>query len=225
MFRSPPKADHVPTVPMTLADGSRVHIRCSAVRKRNDVDATTEKPMTAPVAVDTTNKKKQDQSAKSCVLGVSMKELYRRVDGMRRDNIIAARRRIQNLARLSNTKIIKDENGGNIRDDMLWVDKHAPKSFPQLLSDERTNREVLRALRGWDPYVFRKAPPLRPLYQRQREQDQREEQNAKVDNNKSTNTTKKQTDKTQTNRTSSSDKRPEENARVILLSGPPGVGE
>jgi chromosome transmission fidelity protein 18 len=37
----------------------------------------------------------------------------------------------------------------------LWVDKYAPKSFAQLLSPEKINREVLRALKLWDPYVFR----------------------------------------------------------------------
>ena len=44
----------------------------------------------------------------------------------------------------------------------LWVDKHAPTSISHLLSDEKTNREVLRALRGWDPYVFKKEAPSRP---------------------------------------------------------------
>ena len=121
---------------------------------------------------------------------------------------------------------------------MLWVDKHAPESFPHLLSDERTNREVLRALRGWDPYVFQKAPPLRPLYQRQKEQErqeQREQQQQKFNgsgnnnfnkfnnNNKNNNKYNNKDDNTNTN-TNPSDKRPEENARVILLSGPPGVG-
>ena len=44
----------------------------------------------------------------------------------------------------------------------LWVDKHAPTNVSHLLSDERTNREVLRALRAWDPYVFKREAPARP---------------------------------------------------------------
>ena len=36
----------------------------------------------------------------------------------------------------------------------LWVDKYAPKMFAQLLSPEKTNREVLKALKSWDNYVF-----------------------------------------------------------------------
>ena len=45
----------------------------------------------------------------------------------------------------------------------LWVDKHAPSFVSHLLSDERTNREVLRALRAWDPYVFERDAPARPV--------------------------------------------------------------
>ena len=37
----------------------------------------------------------------------------------------------------------------------LWVDKYSPKSFSHLLSSEKTNREVLRALKQWDPFVFK----------------------------------------------------------------------
>ena len=37
----------------------------------------------------------------------------------------------------------------------LWVDKYAPKSFSQLLSAEKTNREVLKALKLWDAFVFK----------------------------------------------------------------------
>ncbi|KAG0606534.1 hypothetical protein M758_9G148800 [Ceratodon purpureus] len=36
----------------------------------------------------------------------------------------------------------------------LWVDKYAPRSFTELLSDEQTNREVLRWLKQWDSCVF-----------------------------------------------------------------------
>lgn len=38
----------------------------------------------------------------------------------------------------------------------LWVDKYAPEGFRDLLSDEKINREVLRAVKAWDPFVFKK---------------------------------------------------------------------
>ncbi|KAI4342598.1 hypothetical protein MLD38_027207 [Melastoma candidum] len=36
----------------------------------------------------------------------------------------------------------------------LWVDKYAPNSFTELLSDEQTNREVLLWFKQWDACVF-----------------------------------------------------------------------
>ncbi|KAL2643607.1 hypothetical protein R1flu_011194 [Riccia fluitans] len=36
----------------------------------------------------------------------------------------------------------------------LWVEKYAPKAFTDLLSEEQTNREVLRWLKQWDSIVF-----------------------------------------------------------------------
>ncbi|GAB4851908.1 hypothetical protein Ancab_031307 [Ancistrocladus abbreviatus] len=36
----------------------------------------------------------------------------------------------------------------------LWVNKYSPKSFTELLSDEQTNREVLLWLKQWDSTVF-----------------------------------------------------------------------
>ena len=38
----------------------------------------------------------------------------------------------------------------------LWVQKHCPQSFSQLLSSEKNNREVLRLVKAWDPYVFKR---------------------------------------------------------------------
>ncbi|XP_078174461.1 P-loop containing nucleoside triphosphate hydrolases superfamily protein [Carex rostrata] len=41
-----------------------------------------------------------------------------------------------------------------IATEQLWVDKYAPSSFTELLSDEHTNREVLLWLKQWDSLVF-----------------------------------------------------------------------
>lgn len=40
------------------------------------------------------------------------------------------------------------------RANVLWLDKYKPKRFIDLLSDERTNREVLKWIKTWDRYVF-----------------------------------------------------------------------
>ncbi|XXG39699.1 hypothetical protein AAC387_Pa01g0590 [Persea americana] len=41
-----------------------------------------------------------------------------------------------------------------VASEQLWVDKYAPNSFTELLSDEQTNREVLLWLKQWDSCVF-----------------------------------------------------------------------
>lgn len=86
----------------------------------------------------------------------------------------------------------------------LWVDKHAPTLFSHLLSDERTNREALRALRAWDLHVFGREPPPRPTYER----NLAAEHQVEGDQQRKT-----------------KDKRPDLHNRVLLLSGPPGVGK
>ena len=83
----------------------------------------------------------------------------------------------------------KSQNAGGHNDPALWVDKYSPRSFTHLLSDERTNREVLGWVKEWDEFVFKIAPP--------HHREDAEEERA--------------------------DKRPER--RVILLSGPPGLGK
>lgn len=111
----------------------------------------------------------------------------------------------------------------------LWVDKHAPTSISHLLSDERTNREVLRALRLWDPYVFKRKPPARPTptypnYRRDnnnngggREQGKKGKWDKKKKEGDEDGEGKAENQKV--------DVRPDESSRVLLLSGPPGVGK
>ena len=212
VFQTP--KENISTVPVTIADGSRVYIRCNDVASTTNTTRNENKDKTRNSIVTTAT---NNSATKPCSLGVSMKELFRRVDVIKRRNIsnaaAIARRRLEITGNNNNNKIGKD------KDDMLWVDKHAPSSFPHLLSDERTNREVLRALRGWDPYVFNRSQPLRPLYQRQREQEKQQQQQQQQQNS---GTFKKKDDKINNN---PHDTRPVESSRVILLSGAPGVGE
>ena len=48
---------------------------------------------------------------------------------------------------------------------MLWTEKYRARKFTDLVGDERTHRDVLRWLKGWDPIVF---PETRKLEQRPR---------------------------------------------------------
>ncbi len=119
----------------------------------------------------------------------------------------------------------------------LWVDKHAPTSISHILSDERTNREVLRALRAWDPYVFRREAPARPTPAYPSKYGQHDSKKygrrgAFGKHGKNDHPLKRDTkdngddnnfDGTFNNQRT--DARPDESSLVILLSGPPGVGK
>ena len=49
-------------------------------------------------------------------------------------------------------------------DGMLWVDKYAPRSYMDLLTDDITNRKVMTWLKSWDQVAFpdRSTVNLRP---------------------------------------------------------------
>ncbi|KAI3915604.1 hypothetical protein MKX01_015429, partial [Papaver californicum] len=46
------------------------------------------------------------------------------------------------------------DSSSSVVTEQLWVNKYAPNSFTDLLSDEQTNREVLLWLKQWDSCVF-----------------------------------------------------------------------
>jgi chromosome transmission fidelity protein 18 len=192
---------------MTLGDGTRVHVRAAKI------EATPEAHAGEPV------------------LDVTMAELFRRSDDILRK---AERQKQRRLPR-NEIDVVADGDDGEEADVMaeekpveavehkatkydpdshLWVDKHAPSAFSHLLSDDRTNREVLRALRAWDPYVFRREAPRRPTFVQQMQQAV-EAKKASQENDKFTKAAVKP----------SNDIRPDESNRVILLSGPPGIGK
>ncbi len=169
------------------------------------------------------------------LLGISMSELTKRAEIIERKN--DRRKRFRTRDKESNEvrnmnhseeekkyeseddKIDFDSFSSNNkkrsgRESQLWVDKYAPMSFTDLLSDERTNREVLRALRQWDPFVFQREPPPRPR--------------SDVNNDKTESQSgpdSKGTEKSEHNVPNKNDPRPDEQNRVILLSGAPGVGK
>lgn len=45
---------------------------------------------------------------------------------------------------------------------MLWTEKYRAKKFTDLVGDERTHRDVLRWLKGWDPTVFPDSNRVKP---------------------------------------------------------------
>ena len=111
----------------------------------------------------------------------------------------------------------------------LWVDAYSPKQFSDLLSDEKINREVLRALREWDPYVFRKKAPTRhtpnPSSYESKGYKKSTHAHAPAESKKRNMMDNDNEDSTAENLPAlkSQDVRPVVDKRVILLSGPPGL--
>lgn len=170
-------------LPFTLGDGTRVF--CPANQSTQDKSTT--------IAHDRFD----------APLGVSMNVLLLRVQTARRRKEHEQQQHKRQRLRDMEQDLVRSSSP-KIKDTQLWVDKHAPTSFVHLLSDERSNREVVRALRQWDPYVFHREPPKRP------ETFQHFHERKKASDVKKKNT---------------NDKRPDEISRVILLSGSPGVGK
>lgn len=171
------------TIPLTLSTGRRLFIKKAAkIEHKSNVE------------VDGT------------LLGISMDELNQRAEANDRKRDRSRKRMKVNLNDESSERVTDTivQGARNIETDRLWVDKHAPSHFSDLLSDERINREVLRALRQWDPFVFGKDAPVRQSYFK--------------DDDKKDSIMK-------TGEKQANDTRPDERNRVILLCGPPGVGK
>lgn len=74
---------------------------------------------------------------------------------------------------------------------LMWTEKYRAKKFKDLVGDERTHRQVLRWLKGWDPIVFPGSVKIKPKGGRHADSDDQEQRHRKV----------------------------------LLLTGPPGLGK
>ena len=83
---------------------------------------------------------------------------------------------------------------------LLWVDKYAPHTFMELLSDEQVNREVLRWVKSWHGVVF-----------------------GGNGNGNGNSSFSFNNNASSTSGSSSNDDRPEH--KILLLAGPPGLGK
>ncbi|GAQ84926.1 DNA replication checkpoint protein CHL12/CTF18 [Klebsormidium nitens] len=92
------------------------------------------------------------------LLGEPIEKLMERIEQERLEQAIKDSEVLaQKLQAASETDV---EMSDGPQEEMLWVDKYAPRAFTELLSDEQTNREVLRWIKEWDPCVFHR--PSRP---------------------------------------------------------------
>ncbi|XP_044739790.1 chromosome transmission fidelity protein 18 homolog [Chrysoperla carnea] len=84
----------------------------------------------------------------------------------------------------------------------LWVEKYKPRKYFELLSDEETNKTLLRWIKLWDKLVFNRAPKIKAKPKEPTSKwEQKQEMEFKLDE----------------------DNRPLH--KVALLCGPPGLGK
>ena len=140
-------------VPCILENGSRFFLRkrtnCLGNRGHENSEGDTG-------SSTATSKNKSGKSEN--LLSKSMDELLKEADNLKIRNL-TKKERIKN-EELEKEFTDNENSEHSVHEKGLWVDKYAPKMFAQLLSPEKTNREVLKALKGWDNYVFQsKAHP------------------------------------------------------------------
>ncbi|XP_077462157.1 chromosome transmission fidelity protein 18 homolog [Stigmatopora argus] len=113
-----------------------------------------------------------------------------------------------------------DPGGQSFR---LWVDRFSPRHYTELLSDEFTNRCLLKWLKLWDTVVFGKERVVRPA----RPEKQTLMQNSFQANQANQNPNRFKTKMEMTEEILQAEldlyKRPK--FKVALLSGPPGLGK
>ena len=112
--------------------------------------------------------------AASFLLGEPIETLLDRLENTRREAALAKRKLLEEQSGGGNktadpakdrrrSSLGAKKNDGETETSSgqtgLWVDAHAPKNFTELLSAENVNREVLHWLKAWDGVVFKRAPP------------------------------------------------------------------
>ncbi|CAN9510175.1 unnamed protein product [Ophioblennius macclurei] len=105
----------------------------------------------------------------------------------------------------------------------LWVDRYSPHHYTELLSDDFTNRCLLKWLKLWDTVVFGRERKSRPV----RADRQAANQNSFKPNqgNPNQNRFKTKTEMTEELLEAELDQYKRPKFKVALLSGPPGLGK
>uniref|UniRef100_A0A8C4MJW9 Chromosome transmission fidelity protein 18 homolog n=1 Tax=Equus asinus asinus TaxID=83772 RepID=A0A8C4MJW9_EQUAS len=99
------------------------------------------------------------------LLGVSFASLKEQVDSERRQQLLEEAQRLsdtlQEKAQLSGAPEEEPAGSQDTSQHCLWVDEFAPQHYTELLSDDFTNRCLLKWLKLWDLVVFGRERPTR----------------------------------------------------------------
>uniref|UniRef100_A0A2I2YPG5 Chromosome transmission fidelity protein 18 homolog n=1 Tax=Gorilla gorilla gorilla TaxID=9595 RepID=A0A2I2YPG5_GORGO len=104
------------------------------------------------------------------LLGVSFASLKKQVDGERRERLLQEAQRLSDTLHRSGEEEAaqplgapeeEPTDGQDASSHCLWVDEFAPRHYTELLSDDFTNRCLLKWLKLWDLVVFGHDRPAR----------------------------------------------------------------
>lgn len=105
----------------------------------------------------------------------------------------------------------------------LWVDRFSPQRYTELLSDDFTNRCLLKWLKLWDTVVFGRERKLHPVWSDRQAVNPNSVKSNQASQN--TNRFKSKMEMTEELLESELDQYKRPKLKVALLSGPPGLGK
>nr|XP_022313340.1 chromosome transmission fidelity protein 18 homolog [Crassostrea virginica] len=148
------------------------------------------------------------------LLSVSFVELREQAERLRQEKLIAEAEQLtqeinRDLSeRLSDVEDDEDVSVNQEAEKLLWVEKFAPRTYTDLLSEESINRSLLHWLKLWDYVVFGKDVKLRKkeMSKKEKEKDQKKK-------------------KFLPEVIDELDKHNRPVQKIVLLNGPPGLGK
>lgn len=154
-------------VVVTSADGNRAFVRAEP---KNADPSKFGNGKDASKSGQPPNARLSNNPKSSFLLGESIDMMLDRLENSRREEALKKSKELEergkvgakaSLDKKMASKSSRRSSTGkmNLPPPGLWVDAHAPKNFTELLSAENVNKEVLHWLKAWDGVVFKRAPP------------------------------------------------------------------
>lgn len=99
--------------------------------------------------------------AKKCYYGI---DIHRLIDDAIKENL--QQKSCKSKGSEAPLPSVENPPKNRTRRTMMWTEKYRARRFFDLVGDDRTHREVLRWLKGWDPIVFPRSGRPKPTVKR-----------------------------------------------------------